>query len=341
MGPRPVIDQALIDEVHRAAYVADAHADSLLWNRDLSARNEDGEVDFPRLRDGGVKLQCLTLVTRGFPVVGGFRAMAWWHGWPASARRDERSRAEWQIEQLERFCAASPSQAAIAQSARDLSSNERDGRISAVLGIEGAHALMGEAAAVERFHRRGVRFLSLTHLMHNDTGGSSFPLARHRGLTGLGREVVAEMARLRMAVDLAHASPALVEDVLATRAPVFCSHTGVGSVTRSWRNLPDELVRAIAHRGGVVCVIFATEFLGGRTLRHLARHVERAVAVAGEGGVGLGSDFDGTIHLPRTLRDARDYPRVTGALLEQGLSRGVVGKVLGANLRRFLEAFVL
>jgi len=288
-----------------------------------------------------VKLQCFTLVTRGFPVIGGFKLMARWHGWPAEALKDEHTRAHWQIDQLERFCARAPDVAAIALSSSDLARNEQAGRISAVLGIEGAHALLGDPANVERFHSRGVRFISLTHLMHNDAGGSSFPLARKRGLTGLGREIVAEMARLGMAVDLAHASRALVEDILAVKVPVFCSHTGIGSVAGSWRNLSDEALHAIAERGGVVCVIFAIEYLGGWTMRQLARHVERAVAVAGEEHVGLGSDFDGTIHLPRPMRDASDLPLVTGALLEQGMARETVRKVLGANLRRFLETQIL
>lgn len=336
-----MIEQALVEEVHRTAFVADAHADSLMWNRDLSRRSERGEVDFPRLREGGVKLQCFTLVTRGFPVIGGFPALALWKGWPRAALRDERARAEWQIDQLERFCAASSGVAAIARTSADLATNLQAGRLSAVLGIEGAHALVGEVANVERFHARGVRFMSLTHLMGNEVGGASFPIARKRGLTSYGGEVVAEMARLRMAVDLAHASPSLIEDVLAAGAPVFCSHTGVASATRLWRNMADEALRGIAGRGGVVCVILAVEYLGGRTLERFARHVARAIEVASEDAVGLGSDFDGMIHLPRPMRDARDLPLVTRALLEHGLERRVVEKVLGGNLRRFLEGQVL
>ncbi|HEY3446843.1 MAG TPA: membrane dipeptidase [Myxococcales bacterium] len=332
-----MVEEALVEEVHRAAYVADAHADSLMWNRDLSQRSEKGEVDFPRLREGGVKLQCFTLVTRGFPVVGGFPLLARLNGWPAEALADERARAVWQIGQLERFCSRSPDQAAIARSAADLAENERVGRLTAVLGIEGAHALGGDLAQVERFHRRGVRFLGLTHLMHNELGGACFPLARKRGLTSFGREVVGEMRRLGLAVDLAHASRALVDDVLASGATVFCSHTGVDSAHRSFRNLPDEVLRAVAARGGVVCVIFAVEYLGGRTMDRLARHLLRALEVAGEDHVGLGSDFDGMIHLPRPMRDARDLPLVTRVLLEHGVDRKVVAKVMGGNLRRFLE----
>ena len=333
-----MVEQTLVEEVHRAAYVADAHADSLMWNRDLSVRSGRGHADFPRLREGGVRLQCFTLVTRGLPVVGGFPLLARLNGWPPEALVDERARADWQIDQLERLCAKAPAMASIARTAAALSDNERAGRLSAVLGIEGAHALRGEVVQVERFFARGVRFMSLTHLMHNELGGACFPLARKAGLTSFGREVVAQMARLGMAVDLAHASRALVDDVLASGAPAFCSHAGIASAHPSFRNLPDQVLREVARRGGVVCVIFATEYLGGRTLEHLARHLLRALEVAGEDHVGLGSDFDGLIHLPRPLRDARDLPLVTRALLEKGVAPAVVGKVLGANLRRFLEA---
>jgi membrane dipeptidase len=191
---------------------------------------------------------------------------------------------------------------------------------------------------VEAFWKRGVRFISLTHLMHNALGGASFPLARKGGITGYGREVLAEMTRLNMAVDIAHASTALVEDLLSqSTGPIFCSHTGIGSVRPLWRNLPDQTLRAVAARGGVICVIFAVEYLGGRRMEDLVRHLERALEVAGENHVGLGSDFDGLVRLPRPMRDVRDLRLVTGALLERGIDRGVVAKVLGGNLRRFLE----
>src|SRR5919106_6287350 len=93
--------------LHRRAFVADAHADSLMWNRDLSVRSQRGHVDFPRLREAGVKLQCFTLVTRGFPFVGGFPLFGFWRRWPRESRRGEWARALWQIEQLERYCRAS------------------------------------------------------------------------------------------------------------------------------------------------------------------------------------------------------------------------------------------
>jgi membrane dipeptidase len=255
------------------------------------------------------------------------------------ARADEWRRAIWQIERLEQACLASGGRVGLARWRGDLERLEREGAIAAVLGVEGAHALGGDPGRVEALWRRGVRFMSLNHLSNNELAGSSFPLSRERGLSGLGREVLAEMARVGMAVDLAHASRTAIGEILAgPRLPVFCSHTGLGSVTPRWRNLDDATVREVAARGGVVCVIFATAFLGGGRLEHLVRHIERALEVAGEDAVGLGSDYDGFIRLPRPMRDVRDVPLLARALLGRGHAPATIRKVLGENLRRFLAA---
>lgn len=337
-----MIDDAWVDEVHARAFVADAHADSLLWNRDLNARQERGHADFPRLLEAGVKLQCFTAVTRGFPVVGGFPLFAAWAGWPRRALRDEWARALHQLDALEAACARSGGRAAVARSRADLAQNAARGTLSAVMGVEGAHALCGDPGRVDELWRRGVRFMSLTHLSNNELGGSSFRLARERGLTDLGRAVLDRMAAAGMAVDLAHASRTTLAQVLDhPRAVAFCSHTGVQAVTPMWRNLPDEVLRRVAARGGFVGVILATEYLGGKSLEHFLRHLEHALEVAGEDSVGLGSDFDGMIDLPRPMRDARDLKLITRALLERGHAPARVQKVMGGNLRRFLEERVM
>lgn len=337
-----MIDDAWVDEVHAGAFVADAHADSLLWNRDLSEPREQGHADFGRLREAGVKLQCFTLVTRGFPIVGGFPLFAAWAGWPRTAVRDEWARALYQLDALERACARSGGRAAIARTRADVTRNAARGCLSAVIGVEGAHALCGDPRRVDELWRRGVRFMSLTHLSNNELGGSSFRLARERGLTALGRAVLDRMAAVGMAVDLAHASATTLEEVLDhPSAQVFCSHTGVQAVTPMWRNLPDAAIRRVASRGGFIGVILATEYLGGKSLEHFLRHLEHALEVAGEDRVGLGSDFDGMIHLPRPMRDARDLKLITRALLERGHEPSRVQKVMGGNLRRFLDERVM
>lgn len=316
--------------------MADAHADSLMWNRDLNVASDRGHVDFPRLREAGVKLQCFTVVTRGFPIIGGFPVFAAWHGWPRAARRTEWSRALYQIERLERFCAESNGQVAIATSSQALEDNLRADRISAVIGIEGAHALEGKVERVEELWRRGVRFMSLTHLANNELGGSSFPLEPEKALTPLGHAVLDEMARIRMPVDVAHASRTTLAEILAhPTARPMCSHTGVQAQGGGWRNLPDEALRKIADRGGVVGIIFATLYVGGKEAEDVVRHIEHAVNVMGEDAVSLGSDFDGMIPLPRGMRDVRDLHVLTAAMQRRGMPERRIEKILGENWRRF------
>jgi len=324
-------------ELQRRAFVADAHADSLMWNRDLTVPSAEGHVDFPRLQEAGVKLQCFTIVTRGLPVIGAFPVFAAYRGWPAEARRGEWARASWQIDRMEDFCRRSGGKAAIASRAANIEENLRLGCLSAVLGIEGAHALQGRVARVRELFARGVRFMGLTHLGNNELGGSSFPSIARRGLTRLGYEVLEEMVEVGMSVDLAHASPAVVREILAhAKARPFCSHTGVRSVKGSWRNLDDASLRRIAERGGVVGIIFATMFLGGKEIGDVIRHIEHAVNVMGEDAVGLGSDFDGMVPLPRGIRDVRDLHLLTAGLLQRYPERQVE-KILGENLRRFFR----
>ncbi|MBL8919762.1 MAG: membrane dipeptidase [Myxococcaceae bacterium] len=325
-----------LDELHRRVPIADGHADSLMWNRDLSVASEKGHVDFPRLREAGVKIQAFTIVTRGLPVIDGFPLFMLKERWPASARAGEWRRCLWQLDRLEGFCATSGGLAAVAGTRAGLDANLKEGRLSAVLGIEGAHAIEGDVGRVKALFERGVRFMSLTHLANNELGGTSTPLMGNRPLTALGREVLDAMAVVGMTIDVAHASPAMLPELLRhPRIRPFCSHAGVKGATDHWRNLDDGTLKAIADKGGVVGVIFAPQFLGGRRLSDVARHLEHAVKVMGEDGVALGSDFDGMIPLPQGMRDVRDLKKLTATLLDRGMPVRVVEKVLGHNFRRF------
>ncbi|GMU03268.1 membrane dipeptidase [Corallococcus caeni] len=326
-----------VKELHRRWCIADGHADSLMWNRDLCERSTEGHVDFPRLREAGVKLQCFTLVTRGFPFIGGFPLFAAWRKWPREARGGEWSRALWQIEQLDAFCTRSGDTVRVATTGAGLEDNLANGRLSAVLGVEGGHAIEGQVERLAELHRRGVRFMGLTHLSNNDLGGSSFPMMGNRGLTPLGHQVMEEMARLGMSVDVAHASEQTLTDLFAhPTVRYFCSHTGVREAGGGWRNLSDAALRTIARRGGVVGIILAPVYLGGDTWDDVVRHVEHAVDVMGEEGVGVGSDYDGMVALPRGMRDVTDLPRLTEALLKRH-PESWVERVMGGNFRRYFR----
>jgi membrane dipeptidase len=306
-----------------------------MWNRDLTVRQRAGQVDFPRLREAGVRLQCFTVVTRGYPLVDGFRAFAAVRRWPAAARRGPWARCRFQVDRLWELCARSQGAVAVADSAAALGAHEAAGCTSAVLGVEGGHALEGRPERVAELRARGVAFMSLTHLAANELGGSSTPLQGDRPLTPLGREVLEAMAAARVSVDVAHASPRTLADILAhPGGRPFCSHTGAAGATGSWRNLDDGALRALAGRGGVVGIIYATVYLGGRGLEDVVRHLEHALDVAGEDAVALGSDFDGLVPMPAALRDVTGVPRLVEALARRRPAR-VVEKVAYGNWRRF------
>jgi membrane dipeptidase len=315
--------------------IADGHADSLMWNRDLTARQRRGQLDFPRLVEAGVRLQCFTVVTRGYPVVDGLGVLAAVRRWPAAARAGPWARCLFQLERMRELCDRSGGLVRVAATPAALEEAIAAGSIAAVLGVEGAHALEGRPERVAELAARGVRFMGLTHLANNALGGSSSPLMGDRGLSSLGREALDAMAAAGLAIDLAHASHRTIRDSLAHGGPrPMCSHTGVSGAHRSWRNLDDAELRAIADRGGVVGIIFATIYLGGRALGDVVRHIEHALDVAGEDAVAFGSDFDGMVPVPRELHDVTGLPRLVDALAERRPA-AIVEKVAWRNWRRF------
>jgi membrane dipeptidase len=332
------IDTSLETEaraLHRTAYLADAHADALLWNRDLRVRQRRGHVDFVRLAEAGVRLQVFTVVTRGFPFIGGFPAFALAHGWPLEAIRSPWTRTLFQLDRMTRACDRGP--AVLARTPADLAAAEGEGKLACVMGIEGGHAIEGQVERVGELARRGVAFMGLTHLVPNELGGSSFPFRGRRGLTALGGRVLEAMGAHGLAVDVAHASRRLLAALLEQReVRIFCSHTGVAALGPRWRNVDDATLRRIADRGGVVGMIFGTPYLGSRRLEAVADHLEHAVRVAGEEAVCLGSDFDGMVPLPSGMRDVTDLWKLTAILLRRGHPRRRIERVLGLNLRRFL-----
>ncbi len=328
------------------APVADAHADSLLWNRDLNVASTEGHADFPRLHEGGIRVQAFTIPTWGLPVVNGMGLFAWWRRWPRSARRSPLARALWQAERLADHVSRSGGRVALVRTCADLDRCLASGTLAALLGIEGAQALEGDPKNLRRFFDLGVRFLGPSHLIPNEFASCSYWAYRDRGLSGLGRELLAEMARLGMGLDLAHASPRAFDEMLVVaeasggRLAAFDSHTGVRGARPSWRHLSDGQLRALARAGGVVAMILAREYLGGRELRHFVAHVRHAASVIGAEHIALGSDFDGFVRLPVEMRDARDFPLIAPTLRAAGFGREESTGILGANLVRWFRSML-
>ena len=205
-----------------------------------------------------------------------------------------------------------------------------------LLAIEGAHALDDDPANVEVVADAGFRMMSPSHFFDNAFGGSAHGIEKG-GLTPAGREMIERMEARRMLVDVAHASAATIDDVLAmSTRPVVASHTGARGVIDNARNLSDEHLRGIAASGGLIGIGFWPTACGGDDVAAIVRSISYAVDVAGVDHVGLGSDFDGGVPVPF---DATGMIRITEALLGAGLADGDIAKVMGGNaLRLFAEA---
>jgi microsomal dipeptidase-like Zn-dependent dipeptidase len=202
-----------------------------------------------------------------------------------------------------------------------------------VLVTEGLHPLEGKLENVDRLYEAGFRITGLTHFFDNEVGGSAHGMVQG-GLTPFGRQVVARLEEKKMLVDLAHASPHLIDDVLAiAKRPVLVSHTGVKGTCPGPRNLSDAHIKAIAATGGVIGIAYFQGAVCGLTAADIIKAMQHAIAVAGVKHVALGSDFDGAI---RVAFDTTGLQLLTQRLMEAGLSESDIADVMGGNVRRLL-----
>jgi membrane dipeptidase len=348
-GARPRLPSERARELHRSLHVADLHADSLLYGRDLLRRATVGHVDVPRLIEGNVALQAFAACVRvprhlnterNEDASDDVALLSLALGWPPATWRSGLARALHLATRAHRFATASDGLLRVLETRGDLTGylerrRTQPGITAGLLTIEGAAALDGSVGNVDRLADAGYRAFGLTHMVDNAFAGSSSGVGKG-GLTALGRELVERLESRRVLVDVAHASPATVDDVLAMATrPVIASHTGLRSVRDSVRNLSDEHLRRIAATGGLVGVGFWPGVLDGDDAAAIARSVARSVSVAGVDHVGLGSDFDGAVPAPF---DAAGMVQLTDALLAEGLGEGEVAAVMGGNVFRLLEA---
>jgi microsomal dipeptidase-like Zn-dependent dipeptidase len=314
-------------------------------------------VDVPRLIEGGVALQAFTIVTqapRGLnnesnegdtdnitPLVIAER-------WPARTWRSLTERALYQAWKLNDAAARSGGRLVIIKSAPDLArfmerraaaarsrtgDNDAAPQVAAFLGVEGAHALDADINNLERLFDAGVRMMAPTHFFDNEWGGSAHGVNK-TGLTEKGREMVRRMEARGMLVDLAHASAATIDDVVAVATrPLVVSHTGVKGTCDNNRNLSDEQLRKIAAKGGVIGIGFWDTATCGTDARAVARAIRHAANVVGVRAVALGSDFDGAVTEPF---DTTGVVLITDALLAEGFTEEEVGQIMGGNVFRLL-----
>jgi membrane dipeptidase len=345
--PPPYFASSRAQSLHQQLTIVDLHADSLLWQRNLLARNSRGQVDIPRLIDGNVALQAFTIVTktpRGLNIESNddksdnITLLAIAGRWPIATWSSLKERALYEASRLSDAAARSNGKFVLIKTSADLAAylkrrSSEAGITAGFLGVEGAHALDGDLNNIDVFFDHGIRMMSPTHFFDNDIGGSAHGLTKG-GLTAKGKEMVRRMQAKGMIVDVAHASSNVISDVLAiSTRPIFVSHTGVKGTCNNNRNLSDEQLKGIARTGGVVGIGYWETAVCGTDAKAIARAIRYAANVAGVEHVGLGSDFDGSIAAPF---DTTGLVQITDALITEGFSDDEIKLIMGGNAIRVL-----
>ena len=329
--------------------IADLHADSLLWGRDLLERGAYGQVDIPRLADGNVALQVFSLPTKsphGLNIESNDDKsddifwLAIVERWPFRTWNSLTERALYQARRLHQFARGSEGGFVVIESSADLSRymerRRSNSRLTAgLLSIEGAHALDGKLENLDVLYRAGYRMMSPSHFFDNDIGGSAAGVHKI-GLTEKGREWVRDMEARHMIVDLAHASAKTIEDVLAIATrPLVVSHTGVKGTCDNNRNLSDDQIRAVAAKGGLIGIGYWETATCGTDARAIVKAMRYVSDRVGVEHVALGSDFDGAVTEPF---DTSGLVEITDAMLEAGYSEQEIRMIMGENALQFLAA---
>ncbi|MCC8958074.1 dipeptidase [Bradyrhizobium sp. Pear77] len=332
--------------------VADMHADSLLWKRDLIARSDRGHIDLPRLIEGRYALQVFSSVTKS-PEGQNYDAnagdtdtitnLAIIDLQPMRTWFSLLQRSLWHAEKLRSFADKSAGRLRVITTPAEIDrllADRKNGMtvVGGMLSIEGLHDLEGNIDNLDVLYAAGFRMAGLAHFFDNDVAGSMHGVAKG-GLTPLGGQVVQRMEAMGIIVDLAHASHAAVADVLAMATrPVVSSHGGVQATCKVNRNLTDDEVRGVARTGGVVGIGFWQGAVCSLDPNNVARAIAHVRDLVGIDHVGLGSDFDGST---TTGFDASGIAAVTQALMSSGFSEDDIRKVMGGNVLRVLRAGIV
>jgi membrane dipeptidase len=360
-------------QLHDRAIVIDGHADTpqrMIDARfDLGVRHQDGNLDIPRMREGGLDAIFFSIWMPGTVT-----------GPPAVKRALE------QIEAVHAAVRTHPNDLLLAMTAADIRRAAAEHKVAALMGIEGGHIINNDLDILRKYAALGARYLTLTHVYNTEWADAAAPSKpKHNGLTPFGKDVVRELNRLGMMVDVSHVSDKTFADVIeVSTAPVIASHSSCRVFSNSPRNMTDDMMRALAHNGGVMMINYNASFLSeeyrvaprrkeyaqrlraeekgcGRnqacrtmatervnqaamqsgllpkvTWEKIIEHIDHAVKVAGVDHVGLGSDFDGAT-MPLGMEDVSELPKITEALVKRGYAEADIQKILGGNILRVME----
>jgi microsomal dipeptidase-like Zn-dependent dipeptidase len=335
--------------LHEQLFIADLHTDTTLWQRDIAREADRGHVDLPRLRRGNVALQVFSATTksprgqnyeRNSGGSDNITLLALVQGWPVATWTSLYARAEYQLQRLHELAADDDAQVLLVRTRADLETllaarESGDSLTGAMYLIEGAHALDGDIENLDRLHAQGLHFVGLTHFFDNRLGGSLHGESG-AGLSDFGREVVRRADQLGMTIDIAHASPQMVRDVLAhVQRPVILSHGGFKGHCDTPRNLDDGLMREVAAAGGIIGVGYWDGAICDPSPAGVVGAIRYGIDLLGAEHIALGSDYDGTVE---TTFDTSELAVLTQAMLDAGFSEAEIRAVMGGNVKRFLRA---
>jgi membrane dipeptidase len=333
--------------IHKAAIVVDTHIDTTMmlgqpgWDfmtRHEAKRGEDNNhVDLPRAREGGLDAAFFSIYMPG-TITG-----------PEAVKR-----ALALIDHVRSLAEQHPNEIVLATTAADVRAAHKAGKFAALMGMEGGHMIDDSLAVLRDYQRLGVRYLTLSHSVNTNWSDSSGDTPKHNGLTDFGKDVVRELNRLGMLVDISHVSDKTFWDAMETsKAPLVASHSSLRSISGHPRNMTDDMIRALGGKGGVIMINYARSFLSNElyeaglknvplaerptvSWEKIVEHIDHAAKLVGAAHVGLGSDFDGTT-VPDGMDDVSMLPKITAALLDKGYSEQDVKNILGENILRLLE----
>ena len=366
-----VSDQA--KKLQSSSIVIDTHDDTtqrLLDPKfDLSLRHSDGNIDIPRMKEGGLSAIFFSIWISS-KILG-----------PEAVKQ-----ALDQIDAVRETVRKNPNDLMLATSAADIREAKNQHKIAVLMGVEGGHMMGNDLSVLRTFAALGVRYMTLTHMDNNEWADSSTDKPAHNGLNDFGKDVIREMNRLGIIVDISHVSDKTFYDAIAaSKAPVFASHSSCRALCVAPRNMTDDMIRDLAKNGGVIQINYHVGFLsqefrdfekahpeaekeineevkkrcgdneacrlttGDQVVRDFMQagklpkvdwtvivdHIDHAVKIAGIDHVGLGSDFDGAV-MPLGMQDVTHIPQITDALLKKGYSESDIRKILGENTLRVL-----
>jgi len=337
--------------LHQQAIVVDTHIDTtqlLLrdgWDfmarhaaRTAGGRDENAShVDYPRAREGGLDAAFFSIYMPG-TVTG-----------PEAVKRSLLL-----IDAVRRLAEQHPGEIALATSAADVRAANKAGKFAALMGMEGGHMIDDNLSILRDYQRLGVRYLTLSHSVNTNWSDSSGDKPAHNGLTDFGKDVVRELNRLGVMVDISHVADKTFWDALeVSRAPLLASHSSCRALSGHPRNMTDDMIKALGAKGGVIMINYSTTFLSNElyeatqnnvpaaerprvSWEKIVDHIDHAVKLVGAAHVGLGSDFDGTT-VPDGMDDVSKLPKITAALRQKGYAEQDVRNILGENILRLME----